>query len=223
MTTPYSAPPATERLVEPSQFRVNWGAILAGLVVALALQIVLTLLGLAIGFTAWDPGDPARALGLGASIWWLVSGLVALFVGGMVVGRLAGPVRRKDGALHGIIMWGLSLVFGTMLVTSGIGRLLGGATSVLGRTVAAAAGAATGSPRTTGERIEREAERAQERLGVRVDTLGAQAREVAREATESLSTAAWLGLLSLGLGAGAAALGASRRRQVDVPASVHTG
>ena len=64
-------------------FRLSWGAVFAGLVVATVLQIVLTLLGTAVGLAAWDPGESARGLGLGAGIWAIFSILISLFMGGL--------------------------------------------------------------------------------------------------------------------------------------------
>src|SRR5690606_7383185 len=64
--------------------RASWGAILAGTVTAIASQIVLTVLGLAIGLTVVDPSANQQGFGLGAGIWWLITGLVSLFLGGLV-------------------------------------------------------------------------------------------------------------------------------------------
>lgn len=40
-------------VIERTGFRLSWGAIFAGLFVAIGLHLVLALLGVAIGFTAW--------------------------------------------------------------------------------------------------------------------------------------------------------------------------
>lgn len=126
---------------EVTGFRLSWGAVFAGLITAIVLQIVLTVLGLAIGFSAWDPGEGLGAVGTGAWIWAILSALASLFVGGIVTGRLAGILTRPDGALHGLLMWGLSLIVGLWLVGSGAGFVLGTAFDVIGSTVASAAGA----------------------------------------------------------------------------------
>lgn len=126
--------------VEVRGLRLSWGAIFAGLVVATVLQIVLSLLGVAIGLAAWDPGDAAKGLGIGAAIWTALSGILSLFIGGRTAGRLAGILRRKDGALHGVVLWGLSTILTVWLLASGAGALLGSALSIVGRTAAATAG-----------------------------------------------------------------------------------
>ena len=151
MTTPHAGPSAglthdRDPLFEQTGFRLSWGAIFAGLVVATALQIVFALLGIGIGFSAWDPGESARALGIGALLWWVTATLVALFIGGRTTGRLAGVVTRKDGILHGIVMWGLSTIVGIWLVASGVGSIFGGAVGIASNVVSStASGVARGA------------------------------------------------------------------------------
>ena len=85
--------------------RISWGAVLAGAVIVIAVQISLSLLGLGIGLSTVDPaaGDTpgATSLGLGAGIWWVVSNLIALVIGGYVAARLSGMPLRGDGIIHG--------------------------------------------------------------------------------------------------------------------------
>src|SRR5204863_8904551 len=73
---------------------ISWGSIFAGAIIALATQLVLTLIGVAIGLATVNPangGTPSgTALGLGATIWLLMSSLVSLFFGGYIAGRLGG-------------------------------------------------------------------------------------------------------------------------------------
>ena len=132
-------------LLERTGFRLSWGAILAGVVVATALQVTLTVLGLAIGLGAWDPGDGMRGFGIGAGVWVLLTALVTLFIGGMTAGRLAGVLTRGDGALHGIVLWGVSSLLAVWMAASGAGALLGGAFGVLGQTAAAATSGVVGA------------------------------------------------------------------------------
>lgn len=129
-------------VLERTGFRLSWGAIIAGLVVALVIQMVLSLLGLAIGLTTWEVGEGLGGFGSAAGVWAAISGLVALFIGGLTTGRLAGVLTLGDGAVHGIIMWGLSTLVGVWLVLAGAGVLLGGVFDIVGQTVSATAGAA---------------------------------------------------------------------------------
>lgn len=94
---------------------------------------MLGLVGLAIGLDTWEPGDRVDTLGAGLGIWTVVSGIIALFVGGMTTGRLAGVLTRGDGALHGVVLWSLSTILAAWLVTTSVTSLVGGATETTAR------------------------------------------------------------------------------------------
>src|SRR5215218_11177854 len=87
--------------------RVSWGAVFAGLVIATALQVVLTVLGAAVGLTALDGPDSGRAFGIGTAIWALLVPLVTLFIGGMTAGRLAAVRDSLESFMHGALVWAL--------------------------------------------------------------------------------------------------------------------
>jgi hypothetical protein len=119
----------------PAAFkRISWGAVFAGTIVAIMVSLVLGILGVAVGAATINPmseQNPAQGLQTTALIWLCVATLIALFVGGCVSGRLAGVGRRVDAMLHGVVTWGLTTLFTLFLLTSAIGGLLGGATSLL--------------------------------------------------------------------------------------------
>jgi hypothetical protein len=75
--------------------------IIAGVVVTLAVFVTLQMLGAGIGAAAIDltgrEVTSPRSLGLGAAIWWLVTGLIALFIGGWVAGRLGWLPTNSTG------------------------------------------------------------------------------------------------------------------------------
>lgn len=126
--------------------RLSWGAIFAGFFVAIGTQLILSLLGIAIGLSSWSPATPggvgAGDVATGVGIWAAVSALISLFIGGATTGHLAGMLTPKDGFLHGAILWSLVTVATIWLVLGGMGFLLGGAFSVVGRTASATIGAA---------------------------------------------------------------------------------
>lgn len=142
-------PPAVDRsdIQSPALKRVSWSAILAGVVVTLSLQLLLSTLGVGIGLGAIEPatgGTPdAASFGMGAGIWWLVSTLVSLAVGGYAAAWLAGITLRFDGMLHGLVTWGVTLLLTFYLLSSAVGSAIGGAFNLMGNvtgTVASAAG-----------------------------------------------------------------------------------
>jgi hypothetical protein len=136
--------PAPRPEVERTGFRLSWGAVVAGLVIALVVQVILSLIGLAIGFGAVNflTGN-LQDVGVGAGIWAVVTALISLFVGGMAAGHLAGRLTRFDGMLHGVLVWGLSMIVALWALSAGVGMLLGGMFGVAGQTLAAAVGGAT--------------------------------------------------------------------------------
>lgn len=109
--------------------RTSWGAVIAGAVVAISLQMIMTVLGIAIGVTADNVisgADRVRdGMGFGASAWWLITGTLSLYIGGCVVGRFAGMARSPDVLLHGLTMWAVTALFGFFVVTAGAGALYG--------------------------------------------------------------------------------------------------
>ena len=103
---------------EPSSFRTlgsdrpwrfSWGAVLAGATISLGMWMLLHVLGLGTGLTAIDPDDPnsLEAIGMGTGIWSLIVPLVALFLGGLATAKVAGPITRLGGAIHGAVLWAL--------------------------------------------------------------------------------------------------------------------
>lgn len=118
--------------------RISWGAVLVGTVVVMVVWMTLALLGMGIGLASVDPGaTPGRGIAIGAMIWWIITSLIALFIGGWVAGRLAGPQRRLDGALHGMATWGVSALVTVFLLTTTVGVLIGGAFGIVGNVMQA--------------------------------------------------------------------------------------
>ncbi len=123
--------------------RISMSAVFAGVVFAMVVHLLLTLLGAGIGLSTVDPpaqGETpsAAAFGTGAGMWWTVSSLIALFIGGWAAGRLAGVPRKSDAALHGLLTWGVSTLLLLYFVSSTIGPVLGGVFNVAGTAVTAA-------------------------------------------------------------------------------------
>ena len=119
--------------------RISWGAIIAGVLIVIMIQITLALLGIAIGFSTINPmtqEEPAYGVMTGGLIWWGISGLISLFVGGWAASRFSG---KRTGVLHGITVWALVQIILIYLLTSAVGTLLGGAFSIIQSSLTAAA------------------------------------------------------------------------------------
>ncbi|MBM6596781.1 hypothetical protein [Microvirga pudoricolor] len=110
--------------------RVSWGAVLAGVVIALVVQLLLNMLGVGIGAATLDPGtadNPSTAsFSIGAGIWFLASGIVASLASGYVAGRLSGQPRRSTAGWHGLTAWAVTTLVIFYLLTSAIGGIIGG-------------------------------------------------------------------------------------------------
>jgi hypothetical protein len=123
--------------------RISWAAIFGGVVLVVAVQLLLSLLGAGLGLGTIDINagstPTATTLGIGAGIWWVISSCIALGAGGFVSAWLAGIEIRFDGVLHGLVTWGIATLLTLLLLTSAIGGIIGGGFSALG-SVASAAG-----------------------------------------------------------------------------------
>ncbi|RWP08562.1 MAG: PhnA-like protein [Mesorhizobium sp.] len=113
--------------------KVSWGAIFAGVVVALVVQVLLTLLGAGIGIATLDPGTgdnpEASTFSIVAGVWYVLSGIVAAFVGGYIAARMSGKTLPTTGAFHGLTTWALTTLLVLYFLTSTVGMIVGGAFS----------------------------------------------------------------------------------------------
>jgi hypothetical protein len=116
--------------------QVAWGAIFAGVAIALITQLLLNMLGLGVGLATLDPGTAdnpsAGGLSIGAGIWWVLSGIIASFFGGWIAGRLAGKPRESTGGWHGVIAWAVTSLAIIYLLTSALSGIIGGAMGAIG-------------------------------------------------------------------------------------------
>lgn len=130
--------------------QVSWGAIFAGVVLALVVQILLTMLGVGIGIATLDPGtgdNPAAStFSVVTGVWYVMSGILAAFAGGYIAARMSGKTVATTGALHGLTTWAFTTLLVLYLLSTAVGSIIGGAFSGvtsavggLGQTVAQAA------------------------------------------------------------------------------------
>jgi len=142
---------------------ISWGAVFAGAVIALVLQLLLNMFGLGFGLSTVDPGTAdgspsAGALGLGAGIWFVLSGIIASFVGGIAAGRLSGKPRESTAGWHGLVAWAVTTLGVVYLLSSAVGGIVGGTLGAVGGVARGAAStvggavqtAATAAPAVTG-------------------------------------------------------------------------
>jgi hypothetical protein len=128
----YSANPyGTADLRRDSLQRMSWGAVIAGAVVALVVQALLTLLGVGIGVASLEPATgqspTAGTLSMAAAAWYGVSGLIASYLGGWVAGRLSAQPAGGTAGLHGLTAWAATTLVIFSLISGAVTGLVGGA------------------------------------------------------------------------------------------------
>ncbi len=113
--------------------RVSWGAVLAGVVVALLMQFALETLGVAIGAGAFEVGEDMLNTGFttGIAAWLAVSALLSLFVGGLVTGKLSGAADPMDGALEGIVVMGIVTFISFFILSTTLSSAIRGVSNTI--------------------------------------------------------------------------------------------
>jgi hypothetical protein len=128
---------------------VDWGAVIAGAILAAALSFVFLTFGAAIGLTTVSPwpnsGVSAKTAASLAIFWTLAQQIGAFMIGGYIAGRLRArwaeanedEVEFRDG-LHGALVWALGITIGAMLLFATAGAVARAGADVVGRTATAA-------------------------------------------------------------------------------------
>lgn len=111
---------------------VRWGPIWAGLLLALGIQLVLGMIGLAVALSSYNPSAANFAARVTStlSIWSVVSALIALFVGGFIAGRMAAVLGLRNGLVQGSVVWALAVIIGLVLSAFGVAGVLGSVTNI---------------------------------------------------------------------------------------------
>ena len=106
----------------------DWSAIWGGVFVFAAIWTVFESLAFAIFGRASNLANAQSNMGAGMAIWTIVLTIIAMYVAGRETGRLASVVSRHDGVIHGMMMFGLSVVGAIVLA------ILAGAVTSVGST-----------------------------------------------------------------------------------------
>lgn len=111
---------------------VDWGAVLAGAVLATAVGLILMTFGAGLGLSATSPyegeGINPPLYVFAAGVWVLWVQLVSFSIGGYVAARLRArrgdsnehEVDVRDG-LHGLLAWGAGVLAAAVIAFAGIG------------------------------------------------------------------------------------------------------
>lgn len=106
--------------------RVRWGPILAGVLTTIASMIILTVLGLAIGLSAFEPNDVGEGtVSTAAAVWGAAIALISFFLGGWVAAKASAVAGAPSGGLNGFIVGAATIVLLLWMISTGLGNLLG--------------------------------------------------------------------------------------------------
>jgi hypothetical protein len=122
---------------------LNWGAIAAGTILAMAVHFLLGTLGTGVSLGIFSPltdAHPGDHFSLGGAVVWSLCALAALYCGGVMAGRYSHSLH--GGFVHGILVWSITLILTFTFASIGTGTILGGAVKVLGQGAAMAGQAA---------------------------------------------------------------------------------
>lgn len=121
----------TESAIRPAL--ADWKAIWAGVFTFVAIWSVFGFLGIAIFAGTANPNatEPVLGMSVGMGIWAIILTIIAMYVAGRETGRLAAVSNRHDGLIHGMIMFGLSVV-AAMVLTALAAGIFGGANTAGG-------------------------------------------------------------------------------------------
>jgi hypothetical protein len=175
--------PGVEKTNKKFLAHISWSSVFAGLVTALILQFLLSLLGLGIGMATVQPTtqqNPMEGLGTGAIIWWVLTILISLFTGGWVAGRWSDALKTSGKVFHGLLTFSLFTIISFYFLTTTIGGVLSGVGGLIGQTLTLAGRGAEEMAPIIGEQLEqrgitmetiqREIELLIEQSGVRTTT-----------------------------------------------------
>jgi hypothetical protein len=148
MTHVGPAPVSSSAVSTPGASFVEWGAVLAGAVLAAAISFVLLTFGTAIGLSATSPwpnsGVSAKVIASLAVFWAMAQQIGAFMAGGYVAGRMRSRWHEtgheadfRDG-LHGGLVWAVGVVIGAALFLSTAGGAAKTGAEIAGQAGAAA-------------------------------------------------------------------------------------
>lgn len=123
----------TDRLIDDEALvattTLSFRAIFAGWLIATGIAGLFYLAGLALGFSnfdAWNAADSAKGIGIGTGIWMVLTWAAALFLGGMFASWFDGRNDETNGAMHGVAVWGLSMVATALWLALGLSHAMAG-------------------------------------------------------------------------------------------------
>jgi hypothetical protein len=107
---------------------VYWSAIWVGALAALAVALIIGLIGIAVGAHEVGPGHRTldwHEFGFWALVFSVIGAFAGNVVGGWTTGRIAGILRSEPAMLHGAIVWLLTVPMFVLAAGLGAGSFFG--------------------------------------------------------------------------------------------------
>ena len=180
-------PPATvvvdeaiaTRPLLPVRNRVQWGPIVAGVLTAIVVFLLLTILGIALGASVLDPANTAGEIGTWAAVWGAITAIVSFLIGGWIAARAAVTEGSFAGLLNGLTVGLAGLLLIIWLTASGLGNLFGSIGSTVGSVLNVAASVAPAAGDAANVNPEQAGNQVEQATGIDVDNPQAAATAVA--------------------------------------------
>lgn len=97
---------------------IRWGAVFGGVVIGLSLLILMVALWTALAFGNGNQGIQENLA------WYIgISGVAAMFIGGLTAGWLSGVPGAGPGFFNGLTVWGLILIASLAIGAPGAGLM----------------------------------------------------------------------------------------------------
>jgi hypothetical protein len=112
----------------PVAWPVSWSAIWVGALAALAVALLISLAGLALGAQIVGPGERIanwHRVNFGGIVWAICGAFFSFVVGGWVAARIGGFVRSEPAMLHGAISWLIAIPLLLLFAALGSGGYFG--------------------------------------------------------------------------------------------------
>lgn len=173
---------------------ISWGAVLAGLAVAISVAWMMLLLGTSIGVSIGDATDAttvSTGFSIATMVWVILSGLIPFFLGGMLAARLAGSEDETVGVMHGITVWAIGIVLMLVMSYWGVTSLVYTSASALTSAAGTATGAVSSAAKTGGSALLQTGEAVMwsgEKIGD-TEIASSIAAQIKREALNSVANA----------------------------------
>jgi len=175
--------------VLPARNRVQWGPIIAGVLAAIVVFLLLTILGFALGASVLDPANTAGEIGTWAAVWGAISAIVAFFIGGWIAARTSAVDGAFAGTINGLMVGAAGLLFIIWLTASGLGNLFGTIGSTVGAVLNVAATAAPAAQDAANVNADQAGNAIEQQTGIDVDNPQAAATAVAGQVQQAAQQA----------------------------------